>query len=133
MKGMIGQDCFNLSQLRETRLLGGLSLDRGAATLYNEKNGSMVHRLHCCTANSQLIKECFSRATKNRHFLPTPHSGWSISGYAVHHRGQKPWCAQQRCFLWWLIVCFPSVIPKTSLDISLAELRGRALQLPPAL
>lgn len=66
VKGMIGQGCSNLSQLRKTRLLGGLSLDRGAATLYNEKNWSMAHRQHCCTANSQLIKECFSRATKKQ-------------------------------------------------------------------
>ena len=85
------------------------------------------------TANSELIKEFFSRETQSRHILPTHHSAQSICGYAVRLSRKKAWRAHQRCFHWWLIVCLPSVIPKSSLDISLAELRGRVLQLPPAL
>lgn len=42
------------------------------------------------------------------------------SGYAARLRRLELWCVHQRCFQLWLIVCFPSVIPKNGVDIGWA-------------
>lgn len=54
--GIMGQNCYNLFQIKQTMLFGGLSSNRVAETLYKDKNGSTVHRQPCSTANSELVK-----------------------------------------------------------------------------
>lgn len=81
-----------------------------------------VHRINCpqqpcSTANSELIKLFLSRATKTWHILPTHHSAREYLRTVLKTETMLTNCAHQRCFQWWLIVYFPSVIPRTSLDI----------------